>query len=83
MTLPVTLTQCMSHLQLAKAYSKVSGSKSVYVYDNGVLLQGSLFNSYGKALNAIGLSSSSKVIQRNVDTGKTYKGQYTFYSFKL
>ena len=41
------------------------------------------YPNYASANEAIGLNRSSVVIGRNIDTGKKYKGRYTFYSYIL
>ncbi len=82
MTLPISLTPEMSHVELAKLFSKYYDKRVVWVYDNNTLISGSPFDSYGTALKAIGLPTSSPVIRRYIDTNKMYKNRYTFTSNK-
>jgi hypothetical protein len=78
----VELTQGMTHIQLARARVTAKGKSSytVYVFDNGVLVEGSPFNSYADAQEAIGVPRTSRAISRNLDSGKLYRGRYTFWS---
>lgn len=51
----------------------------VHIYQNGVEIPGSPFASFTQGGKAIGLNSVSS-IKNYIDTGKIFKGGYTFYS---
>ena len=53
--------------------------RKIYIYKNGIEIEGSPFNSYRAGGNAIGLSSVSS-IKNYIDTDKIFKDGYTFYS---
>ena len=80
---PFDLNSGDSHFTLSRKYTIKKGGRlgfSVYVYKEGLQIEGSPFSSYGEAHRAIGLKSNSKVIGRNIDTGKLYKNTYLFTS---
>jgi hypothetical protein len=82
---PFNILSGLDHFSLAKAYANSSGSRKgfkVYIYDNGKEIEGSPFNSYRSGGKAIGLNSVAS-ISNYIDTGKLFKGRYTFYSKKL
>ena len=83
--LQVTLTPDMTHLQLSRLFTTLRGKDgfSVWVYDHGVLVNGSPFPSYSDAHQSIGLPRTSRAIGRSLDTGKLYLSRYSFYSRKL
>lgn len=79
---PFDIHSGKSHFILAKDYSLAKGSRKgfkVYIYKEGVEIQGSPFNSFRLGGKAIGLNSVSS-IRNYLDTGKIFKGEYTFYS---
>jgi LAGLIDADG endonuclease len=80
--LPVSLTPEMSHLILAQTFAGHVKSRQVWVYNNGVLIKGSPFDTYASAQEAIGLSRISVVVRRKIDSGKLYLNRYTFFSTK-
>ena len=80
--LPIKLTPEMNHLILSQRFAKLISSRSVWVYDNGKLVTGSPFASYAEAQGSIGISRTSVVVRRNIDTGKLYLQRYSFYSNK-
>lgn len=80
LNLPVTLTPWMSHVDLAKAFVPKVKASGIWVYDNGVLLNGSPFSSFASAMKAIGYSKTSIAGRRTIDTGKLIGGRFTFYS---
>lgn len=47
--LPIRLTPTMAHTELAQRYSRLVDNRTVYVYDNDILVEGSPFNSYRDA----------------------------------
>lgn len=54
--------------------------KTVYIYENGKLIEGSPFNSFSTAHKALGLKSSSNTCNRYIDTNRLYKSKYIFTS---
>lgn len=62
----------MSHLKLAQTFSKLLINKEVWVYDKGELIKGSPFSNNTEISSIIGIDRASKVVQRYIDTGKTY-----------
>ena len=71
-----------SNFSLAKEYSLSKGSRKgfkVYIFQNGVEIKGSPFNSFRSGGKAINLNSVSS-IKNYLDTGKIFKDGYTFYS---
>lgn len=81
--LPVTLKPEMSHTDLAKAFARISNIQSIWVYDNGILLNEKPFTYFATAMEAIGYSKTSIAARRSIDTGKVIGGRYTFYSKPL
>ncbi len=77
---PVERTPEMNQLEYAKAIARTVTSRSIYIYDNGVLVNTTPYTNYGDAQEAIGLSRTSRAVSRNIDTGKAYLGRYSFYS---
>lgn len=57
--------------------------KTIYIYENGKLIKGSPFNSYGNAHKALGLKSTSNTCNRYIDTNRLYKSKYIFTSYPL
>lgn len=56
----------------------------IWVYKNGILVNGSPFNNFKEAICTLGLTARSKpYILKLKDTGKLYKNCYTFYSKPL
>jgi hypothetical protein len=80
LTLPITLTPEMRHVNLAQAFARLVKERKIWVYDNGVLLNSQPFTTYGDAMEAIGYSRTSLAARRTIDTGKIIGGRYTFYS---
>lgn len=56
LNLPVTLTPSMLHVDLAKAFARKVKTRAIWVYENGVLLNGSPFSSF--AMEAAGYSKT-------------------------
>lgn len=80
---PLNLNNRLTHTELSKQITRDKGGRygfTVYVYKNGTKLEGSPFNSYSAAHQAIGLKGTSRAIGRNIDTGKLFKGIYLFSS---
>ena len=73
----------MSHVDLAKAFAPKVKASGIWVYDNGVLLNGSPFSSFASAMKAIAYSKTSIAGRRSIDTGKLIGGRFTFYSKPL
>jgi hypothetical protein len=70
-------------VDLAKAFTYVFKQRSIWIYNNGVLLNKEPFNSFASAMKAIGYSKTSVAARRSIDTGKIIGGRYTFYSKPL
>ena len=83
LNLPVTLTPSMLHVDLAKAFATKVKTRAIWVYENGVLLNGSPFSSFASAMEAAGYSKTSIAGRRSIDTGKIIGGRFTFYSNPL
>lgn len=83
LNLPVTLTPSMLHVDLAKAFATKVKPSAIWVYDKGVLLNGSPFFSFASAMASIGYSKTSIAGRRSIDTGKIIGGRFTFYSKPL
>lgn len=67
-----------SHTELVREYVK-NTKKKVYVYENGIEVPNSPFNSYNEAQNYLEIKSKN-IITRYIDTNKVYNNKYTFYS---
>lgn len=83
LNLPVTLTPSMLHVDLAKAFHSKVKTRQIWVYEKGVLLNGSPFSSFASAMEAAGYSKTSIAGRRSIDTGKIIGGRFTFYSNPL
>lgn len=81
--LPVTLKPEMSHTDLAKAFARIFNIQSIWVYDNGILLNDKTFSFFTAAMEATDYSQTSIAARRSIDTGKVIGGRYTFYSKPL
>jgi hypothetical protein len=83
---PFDISSGCSHLELAKKFARERGSRkgfTVYIFDadlGGKQIIGSPFSTYGAGHEALGLKAGSRIIGRYIDTGKMYKGRYTFVS---
>lgn len=53
---------------------------TIWIYDNGVLLNENPFYTFTSAMKAIGYSKTSVAGRRSIDTGKIIGGWNTFYS---
>lgn len=58
----------MLNVDLAKAFASKVKPSAIWVYDNGVLLNGSPFSSFASAMEAIGYSKTSIAGRRSIDT---------------
>jgi LAGLIDADG endonuclease/Cytochrome b/b6/petB len=79
---PFDIFSGKSHFILAKEFALFKRSNKgfkLYIYKNGMKIEGSPFNSYRLGGRAIGLNSVSS-IKNYIDTGKIFKNLYTFYS---
>ena len=81
--LPVKLQPEMLHVDLGKAFARIFREKTIWIYDNGVLLYEEPFTSFAAAMEAIGYSKTSVAARRSIDTGKVIGGRFTFYSKPL
>jgi len=75
----VERTEGINQLEFSKALARTF-TRTVYIRDNGVLLNTTPYTSYGDAHQSIGLPRNSRAIGRNIDTGKKFKNRYTFSS---
>lgn len=66
--------------QNARLLSPGRSGKQINVYDNGILMEGSPFNSQADVAEALGLerTTGSTLIGRYLKSGKAYKNRYTF-----
>ena len=78
--LPITITPELTHLQLSQNFARLVKNRTIWVYDNGVLIKGSPFYTQTSAAEAIGLPKNTSVIKRYIDTDKLYVNRYAFYS---
>lgn len=72
-----------SHVDNARKFrlaNKSDQPRTVYIYTNEGLIEGSPFASFSLAHKALGLKSSSNTCNRYIDTNKFYKGKYLFSS---
>lgn len=76
--LAVTITPELSHLQLSQKFARLVKNRTIWVYDNGLLIKGSPFYIQTTAAEAVGLPKNTSVIKRYIDTGKGYANRYTF-----
>lgn len=81
LVLPIRVTPSITHTHLAQRSSRLVTNRTVYVYDNHKLIEGSPFYSYRDALTAINKPRTSSRIKRNIDTGKLYLGRFAFLFF--
>lgn len=79
-TIPVLVKDKQTHTELAKSFARVLPKPEIWIYDIGTLVVGSPFQSYGKALIAIGKPTSASIVRRLVNTGKVYNNRYSFYT---
>ena len=68
-------------LSIDKKIEELLATGQIWVYDKGLLVNGSPFNSFKEIVKALGFTKRSKsYIIKFMDTGKQYKHRYTFYS---
>lgn len=83
---PFDISTRLTHTQLAQEFSRKNGGRQgfkVHIYENCLEILNSPFSSYSKGHKAIGLRANSRIIARYIETGKIYKGKYTFTSSSL
>lgn len=71
------------HLENVRKYSianKSENPKTVYIYDENEMVNGSPFVSFSAAHKALGLKPSSNTCNRYIDTNRLYKNKYIFTS---
>jgi hypothetical protein len=71
------------HTQNVRKFSianKSENPKTVYIYTNEGILEGSPFISFSTAHKALGLNPSSNTCNRYIDTNRLYKNKYIFSS---
>jgi len=82
-TPPFKVGANIPHIDNVRTFSIANRSekqRTVYIYKDNKLLQGSPFSSYSLAHLALGLRSSSNTCNRYIDTGKLYKKIYLITS---
>jgi len=82
-TPPFKVQANIPHIDNVRTFSIANRSekqRTVYIYKDNKLLQGSPFSSYSLAHQALGLRSSSNTCNRYIDTGKLYKKIYLITS---
>ena len=68
-------------LSIDKKIEELLATGQIWVYDKGLLVNGSPFNNFKEIVKALGFTKRSKsYIIKFMDTGKQYKYRYTFYS---
>lgn len=80
---PFDISSNISHLNNVRNYDRLNKSKSpktIYIYENGNLIDGSPFASFSEAHRALGLKSSSNTCNRYIDTNRFYKSKYLLSS---
>lgn len=71
------------HTENVRKYSianKSENPKTVYIYDDNKMVDGSPFASFSSAHKALGLKPSSNTCNRYIDTNRHYKNKYIFTS---
>lgn len=71
------------HAKNVRDYSiltKTKEPKTVYIYSEDKMIEGSPFNSFSMAHKALGLKPSSNTCNRYIDTNRLYKNKYIFTS---
>lgn len=81
---PIDPNSTLSHAELTRQLTVAAGSRvgySVYLYENGNLVSGSPFASYGDVNEYLGLPRKNRVVSRYIDhPTKLYRGKYSFRS---
>jgi hypothetical protein len=80
---PFDIELDLPHTKNVRKFSIANRSenpKTVYIYTNEGLIEGSPFTSYSAAHKALGLNPSSNTCNRYVDTNRLYKNKYIFSS---
>ena len=80
MELPITITPELTHLQLSQNFARLIKNRTIWVYDNGILIKGSPFAHLSEAVRAIG---GNRLPSSIIDSGKLYYKKYAFYSKPL
>jgi hypothetical protein len=78
---PFNVNSNIPHSDNVRKYGILNRSKNpktVYIYDEGKLINGSPFASFSEAHKALGLKPSSNTCNRYIDTGRLYKSKYLF-----
>lgn len=80
---PINPNSNLTHEVLTRELSVAKGARQgygVHVYENGVEVQGSPFNTYAAANVYLGLQPTGRTVYRYLDTNKLYRGKYSFRS---
>lgn len=80
---PFDIELDIPHTENARKFGIANRSekpKTVYIYTDEGLIEGSPFTSYSVAHKALGLNPSSNTCNRYIDTNRLYKNKYIFSS---
>lgn len=80
---PFEIKLDLPHTENVRKFSITNRSekpKTVYIYTDEGLIEGSPFISYSAAHKALGLKASSNTCNRYIDTNRLYKSKYIFSS---
>lgn len=87
---PFNIEECIPHVanvrnfklgnNLTNSIHSARLIKTIFIYEEGKLIDGSPFVSFSSAHKALGLKSSSNTCNRYLDTGRLYKSKYIFTS---
>lgn len=83
---PFNVNDNIPHIDNVRKFTlenKADKPKTIYIYKNGELLEGSPFNTYSAAHKALNLKSTSNTCNRYLDTNRLYKSKYIFSSYPL
>jgi hypothetical protein len=80
---PFDVNSNTPHLNNVREYTRLNKPKipqTVYIYENGNLINGSPFASFSEAHGALGLKSNSNTCNRYIDTDRLYKAKFLLTS---
>ena len=80
---PFDVSSNTPHLNNVRVFGMLNSSKNpktVYIYENGSLINGSPFVSYSEVHKVLGLKSTSNTCNRYIDTDRLYKSKYLITS---
>ena len=73
-------TPHLNNVRLFDKLNKTKNPKTVYIYENGDLMNGSPFVAYSEVHKVLGLKPSSNTCNRYIDTDRLYKSKYLITS---